>query len=90
MPEGDKEDQQPHKLWLIIGSLTLSSAVLITLFEPCIRQPKVLAATLEKETGLDAGDDADGDVRGEMKVGHVRLRTDSGHDGDQDVDMASG
>ena len=90
MPEGDKEDQQPHKLWLIIGSLTLSSAVLITLFEPCIRQPEVLAATLEKETGLDAGDDADGDVRGEMKDGHVRLRTDSGHDGDQDVDMASG
>ena len=80
MPEGDERDRQPHKLWLVIGSLTLSSAIMITAFEPCIRQPNV----------NDDEDDNNSIVLQEVEKdrgGRLRLRTDSIHDSDHDSDV---
>ena len=96
MPEGDEHDQQPHMLWLIIGSLTMSSVIMINAFEPCIRQPDVPESTAEKRLDDDGdyeGTGGQNDMfllhheRGANR--HLRLRTDSGHDSD-DVETVSG
>ena len=39
--EGEEEvHQDPQTMWLIIGIMTLTSPVLITLFDSCIREPE--------------------------------------------------
>lgn len=48
IPEHGK--QRPQTLWLIIGMLTLSSPLLITAFESCVREPE---AVLRKGSEVD-------------------------------------
>ena len=70
--------RQPKMLWLVILLATASSPVCLTLFESCVRQP---SQSDNKEDDLPDGCDAgDGVGQGvEMRDGHHRLRTDSGH-----------
>lgn len=41
MPEDEEEERQPQMMWLIIGLLTISSPIAITVFEKYIREPEV-------------------------------------------------
>ena len=40
MPEDEEKERQPQMMWLIIGLLTISSPIAITVFEKCIREPE--------------------------------------------------
>lgn len=68
--EGEQPVQRPQTMWLIIGLMTITSPVLIALFDPCIREPEGEAPTGEQGDGEEGNSSG---CEGEPRCGRLEM-----------------